>query len=73
MVLRDYHAPEAYAELSAYTLLLGDVDFIVVQRAPGVERNTAIEEWAASTLVAFWPHRTALADLLSANGIGTPG
>lgn len=144
MVLRDYQAPEAYAELGAYTLSLGDPDFIhqhtvdsygaqvhrptdkpirlvqslvglhlhidhrftgrqvqrvhtlladrepvwpileppldrgtltvldVVQRAPGVERNAAIEEWAASTWVAFSLHRTAVADLLAANGISTP-
>jgi hypothetical protein len=144
MALRDYQAPEAYAELGAYTLSLGDPDFIhqhavdtygaqvhlptdkpiplvqslvglylhvdhdftgrqvqrvhklladrrpawpvlelpldrgtftvldVVQRAPGVERNAAIEGWAASTWVAFLFHRTTVADLLAANGISTP-
>jgi hypothetical protein len=145
MPLRDYQAPEAYAELGAYTLSLGDPDFIhqhtvdtygaqvhrltdkpirlvqslvglylhvdhrftgrqvqrvhklladrrpvwpilelpldrgpltvldVVQRAPGVERNSAIEAWASSTWVAFSLHRTAVADLLAAYDIGTPG
>jgi hypothetical protein len=145
MSLRDYHAPDAYAELTAYTLLLGDADFShqhavdtygaqvhratdkpirlvqslvglylhvehrstgrqvqrvhklladrrpawpvlelpldrgtltvldVVQRPPGVERNAAIEEWAASAWVAFSLHRAAVADLLAANGIRTPG
>ena len=145
MPLRTYQAPEAYAELGAYTLSLGDPDFIhqhvvdtygaqvqrptdkpirlvqslvglylhvehrfngrqvqrvhtlladrrpawpvlelpvdrgrftvleVVQRAPGVDFNAAIEEWAASTWGAFTLHRTAVVDLLVAHGIGTPG
>jgi len=78
---------DAYHELCAYTLSLGDAEFIhqhVVDafaaqdatpstRPPeGIERAKAIDAWCASVWNAYGANRDAIDDLLQRNEIIAP-